>query len=278
MPTPPVITIDQATLGAGSAGESRSDGVPNQVVTVTASPTSAYAPNNDADRYALRILSVEPVSDSAPAITQASNRTWTFTPPANSYGRSYRIELTVDGGTEFEAVVIRTFSVRTQRQAWRLPAPGEYASPNTTIPNSGADQVALSETNEGASPWGWHPALTEALRDLDNDVGQHPVNLPVVSASLVVLGAIRLDAGDYASFDAYASKDATLATLTIELYDPVGAAVLATITHNAASTARAALTSAAGFTVPDASAGYLEIRASVSTGAAAIFNVGRTRS
>lgn len=258
----PVMTIDQATLSAGVSGESRSDGVVSQQVTVTLAATSAYAASSDTGRYSVRIISVEPIGATVPTVSAVSNRVFVFTPAATDYGRTYRIEATVDGGTATEATVIRTFSIRTRNHTLRVPAPGERASPDVTLQDMGSDKVAVSETNEGASPWGHQQAYSEMFSAIDSLLGWTVFNTAISSASLVVQGVIGLDPGFY-TFDCITEKASTGATLAVDIYGLTETAIMAAASHTAAVSTAARTTASATFEVT--ARGLYQIRASVST-------------
>lgn len=198
MPTPAVMTIDQATLTAGVAGRSRRDGVPAQLVTVTADATGST--------YALEILSIAPTTDTAPTLTQTSTRTWTFTPPAGAYGRTYRLRLTVDAGTTDEQTTTRIFAIPSLVHGFVPPSPGERGDPEAALSNQGADVIAASEDNTGGNPWGYGPRLDALYRAADSMLGCLVVSGETASGSgttPVLVGAAYLAPGAYAAPRAY---------------------------------------------------------------------------
>lgn len=191
MPTAPVLTINQATLGAGTANRARADLVPNQLVTVTAADSGAST-------YAFSIVSVTPTTDSVPTVTLSATRTWTWTPPADAYGRSYRLRLVTDAGTDAEQTQELVASITTASHQLRIPAPNEDADPDviaTTATESA--NILASDFNAGDNAWGWHPAVDALYRAADGMLGVLPARHDVVGTTEELVFATLLQPGTY---------------------------------------------------------------------------------
>lgn len=151
--------FDQAGLGAGAAGFSRTDGlITGALVTITRTaggdPASCYL------RY------VPPEDDVAVgSLAHPTADTWTFTPKAGVWGK-YLIELVTDEGTAQESRLRLTFGIRSPVAGLLRLAANETADRSAHLQNITADLIARSNSNEphgpygGGDPFGW-------LRDID---------------------------------------------------------------------------------------------------------------
>ncbi|MEL7368293.1 MAG: hypothetical protein AAFN74_05230 [Myxococcota bacterium] len=231
------MTIDQATLSAGVAGYARSDGVPGQLVTITASATGTT--------YALYLRSVAPVGDTAPVLTKVSDRVWTFTPPAIALGRTYRLELVVDEGRATESRQARVFSIPSRNQGFTLPAPGERASPLASLQNMGADMLNASERNAGGQLFGSAQAILQLFQAVDALLGNVPLSRDVVGTTFELAGSFWLDAGIYRA--PRASLSAVANAAEIEFRRNSDNTVLTTLSRT--GVAPGWVTASAGFTL-----------------------------
>jgi hypothetical protein len=149
----------------GTPGESRNDGEPGVLVTVTALSVGATT-------RTLRFANIEPHSDSSPALAHPTSTTWTFTPPADAYGRAYLLELVEDEGRETASTVRRTLRIPTENLGLLMPAPMETANPLASRQNNGPTVVAASNDNAGGNYLGWSDHLSTWLRTIDDQLGR----------------------------------------------------------------------------------------------------------
>lgn len=134
--------IDVATVGTGTPGVSRNDGVPSQTVTVTSiDPGSSHS---------FEIIST--TERPAPTVTPVSATSWEFTPGATQ-GQSFLLQLTVDG-----TVTRRTYRIALPG-GLLLPTPLEAADPTASIA-TGVDADKVAASNDNAQGISGLPALT----------------------------------------------------------------------------------------------------------------------
>jgi len=170
-----VLRIQVATLSDVPDGESRVDGVPNQVVTLRSVGSGTT--------HEVRFWDVAnpgigtPLAPSVPTISPVGDgRTYTFTPPggASGYGQTFGIELIVDRGIfddtgrSLEVRSRRIYAIPTERTRTVLPVFGEGADPQAALYNHGPVQLAASADNAGGNWRGYAARLLSliALQDL----------------------------------------------------------------------------------------------------------------
>lgn len=169
-----VLKIQVATLSDAPEGESRIDGVPNQLVTIQSTGTGATHELAFWD-VANPGVSGSTVNPTVPTLVPLGDgRTWTFLPPggANAYGQSFGLELIVDRGLSTEARTRRKYAIPTQNQILILPLFGEGADREASLSNHGAVQVAASADNAGGNWRGYHPRLLKWIFQLDQYAGE----------------------------------------------------------------------------------------------------------
>lgn len=151
--------IDQATLGAGTPGVSRKDGVVGQTVTLTFTGTSTTS---------VEFRFVSSTETPTPTLSNPSGPA-TFTPnPSDGYG-TYLIECIVDAGVPGqEDVSRRIFAIPAPTTGLRLPAPNERADPTAADFNSGTAIVEASNDNVGGNIFGWARDLNDWLKEVQN--------------------------------------------------------------------------------------------------------------
>jgi hypothetical protein len=164
------IKISQAGLAAGTAGQSRTDGLATGAL-VTLEDVSG---TGSSTFHLLDVPWDDTTSVASLAVTGDPD-IWTFSPQASRYG-SYRIELRDDG----IPVERRIFGVRTPANALLIPALNERASRHASLANAGADQIDLCEQNANDFPLsalnnrryaGWWRSLVELYRIVEFGTG-----------------------------------------------------------------------------------------------------------
>lgn len=144
------ILFDQSGLPAGTVDRSRSDIVINVEVDITAGALVGNAVFGLLDR---------PIG-SAAAIG-GTGLVQQLTPDVSG---TYRVRVDDDADPTGNSAVVHTFTVRTALGI-ALPAFNERASNDANdVDTNPGTWVAESETNEGGSFKGWHPATDEAFR------------------------------------------------------------------------------------------------------------------
>lgn len=149
------IQIAVATLSAVPADRSRTDGVNNQLVTLTSLDT--------ATTHLIRLVNTTDASP--PSLTNTGTTTWTFLPVNGP--NTYVFECITDLGLSTESRTRRVYAIRATNTGCRYPGPNEKADPDASIQNSGSVYIAASEDNESANYLGWSPAMQEWLRAVD---------------------------------------------------------------------------------------------------------------
>lgn len=149
------IQIDVATLSAVPADRSRTDGLNNQLVTLTSLDT--------ATTHLIRLVNTTDASP--PSLTNTGTTTWTFLPVNGP--NTYVFECITDLGLSTESRTRRVYAIRATNTGCRYPGPNEKADPDASIQNSGSVYIAASEDNEAANYLGWSPAMQEWLRAVD---------------------------------------------------------------------------------------------------------------
>lgn len=160
-----VLRIQVATLSDVGDGKSRVDGIPSALVTVTAVGIGG-------SEFALRFWAL---SDGAaePALTVIvvgayANRQWTFNPGAG-YGRTYGIELIVNGSSRNPATNRRIYAIPTQTLGLILPVFGETADPSASRQTAALASVIRESTNNADdNPYGYGPALQNVITALES--------------------------------------------------------------------------------------------------------------
>lgn len=130
------IIINQATLSAGVAGASRTDGVTGQVVTLTL--------DDNAGVYSWAWAIDDKPPDSTASLTGATTASPTFTP--DLWG-AYKVSCVVNGATRIAAEVLSVLS-----------------------PNLRMEGVAYGQSTETSSSKSWVGALQDMQRDLDESL------------------------------------------------------------------------------------------------------------
>lgn len=177
-----VLSIRVATRSDVPDGQSRMDGVPNQVVTlrsmgagsthevvffdvanpgVGSSTLSPYAPD-------VPSITVYPPGSSMP-YPSGDGRTFYFMPPggADGHGQSFGLELIVDRGLPTEIRSRRKYAIPTLTHGLIYPVFGEGADPEAAIYNAGATQVGNSCDNTGGSWRGFLPHLIDLMQKFE---------------------------------------------------------------------------------------------------------------
>lgn len=178
-----IMRIQVATLGDVTDGESRVDGAPSLLVTVTSIGSGSL--------HALRFWDTAGVA-SLPVISNPSDRVFTFTPSA-AFGQSFGLELVVDADTSDEARVRRKYSIPTERERYVLPVFGESADPDFSLQNGGTAVIAKSTDNAGADGRGWHKRLLPVLQALERLAG----SIAIVPSPRTVAGDVFASVGSF---------------------------------------------------------------------------------
>lgn len=133
--------IDQAGLGAGVAGLSRTDGLATGAkVTLTSLGTGS--------KHRFQLLWVPPEDTNAVAslVATANPKVWEFIPLTGSRGE-YLIELIEDEGLPTETSQRRVLGVRLAVSQLLIPAFNSRADQQASLVNAGAAAVAASDNN-----------------------------------------------------------------------------------------------------------------------------------
>lgn len=144
MPAEMRIDIAGASPVTGTVGRSRSDGIPNAVVTL-----NSVGAGGSTHEFELLWAPIEDtVAGSSLAVT-GDPLVWNFTfgNAANLHG-PYRVRLVVDRGLPTESEQIRRVSILSPEMLLDYPALNEVADPDATLLNSGSGVVDASEHNE----------------------------------------------------------------------------------------------------------------------------------
>ena len=144
MAVTPTILINQATLGAGTAGQSRTDLVLSQLVTAT-DPA-----NTSGTTYAWELVVPE---GSSATLSGANTDTATFTPDVNG---NYLLYLTVDG--------VNSYSINAIGEKVSTQGGGAVLDNGVPLPSPG-------ETTQFNSTRGWAAGLDALLRDITGVTG-----------------------------------------------------------------------------------------------------------
>lgn len=231
------ITLDQAGLPAGTAGEARTDGLSADIggglaALVTVTNTGGGAATR------VRLLWV-PIGDTngESSLVQVSTHVWTFQLDAHMYG-SVRVELIVDEGLATESRSVRIFGVRTP-SGLLIPALNEGADPTASLQNNGAAVILASENNEPAgapqlnagSYAGWQVAMRRALLMAEGRV-HAAVDAAVLGTTFVNVGMVRLPAGTLQAGSRIFAGALTVAPdgFDLELRQETGAVLITTWT------------------------------------------------
>jgi len=140
------IVIDQATLGPGTAGVSRDDGVLAQVVTLRNSDNTNVTAAAGGWRW-----SMEVPRTSAATLSTPNSATCTFTPDVEG---TYKIKLLVNEGIKSNQVATLLFAVRNS-DGIRWVGQGEAAEANWLSSFTGATNTT-----------GWWEDLVEAMKTI----------------------------------------------------------------------------------------------------------------
>lgn len=161
-----VLRIQVATLTDVPDGESRIDGVPNQLVTLSSIGTGGTHELNFWDVVNPGIAGATVTLPAVPVITPLGDgKSWTFTPPggAGAFGQSFGLELVVDRGLETQARCRRVYKIATAGKGCCYPLFAEGADPQASLQNNGTAQIANSANNHGGNWRGYHPELISWL-------------------------------------------------------------------------------------------------------------------
>lgn len=220
-----VLRIQVATLSDVPDGQSRIDGVPNQVVTLRSTGTGGSHLIRFFDVTNPGISGATSTDPNVPALTPVGDgRSYTFTPGGGSsgWGQSFGIELIVDQGLTTEVRSRRKYAIPTENLGVILPLFAEGADPQASLNNAGTLQIQKSVDNADDNWRGYHPRLLDWLIAQDKYVGT--INLvPYPSSGTgttpVHVGTVYLNAGSLVSLgtDLGDLADAGIET-TIEIY------------------------------------------------------------
>jgi hypothetical protein len=152
-----ILRIQQATLVDVTDGESRNDGIPNQVVTFTSIGSGTT--------HELSVWDVYPVGTPR-TLAHPSALVWTINPGAG-YLKSYGVELVVDRGLATEVRCRRVFRIAGQVSGLCAMLFGEDADPTGSLDNAGAAVIAASDDNAGGSYRGFGPHLNAAIAKIE---------------------------------------------------------------------------------------------------------------
>lgn len=137
MAVTPTIQIDQATLGAGSPGASRKDGVENQVVTLSDPANPGAQPG--------RLWTLVSPTGIATTLDDDTAETPTFTPPVGSNGDTWLVYVEYGDGTK---------SYSTGANGQLISTQGGFSIPYASGPLIGLRRVGKGETTQfGAAGW-----------------------------------------------------------------------------------------------------------------------------
>lgn len=183
---PAQMRIDQATLGAGTPGVSRTDGLDDgSLVTLTSL--------GGGTTHRFELLDFPDGDTTAEASLAPTGPTvWTFTPTALVWG-TYRIRLITDEGLPTESRQTRILGVRLPNSGLLIPAWNEIADPNGSRINETATVVAASENNEpsaefaGGEPRGWYPALRALFLAVDGG-GSQDIDIAIENGTTIADG------------------------------------------------------------------------------------------
>lgn len=145
------LLLNQATLGPGTPGLARTDGVDAQLVTV--------ASVGVATTHEARILQAPP-EDAAAVLTPTGPATWTFTPAVGAIpagGAAYRVELVTDRGLTSEDRQVLVFGIR-DGNGLIVPPYGAASDPEANLADAADPQKLLAwirrnEMNEADGAW-----------------------------------------------------------------------------------------------------------------------------
>lgn len=135
------LQIDQATLGAGTPGQSRTDGLAGgELVTLTNVGTGSST--------VMRLLWVPPGDTTAVASLGPTGnpKIWTFTPTVSVYG-TYLVELVENEGLAGEIRERRVLVVRTPNQGLIIPALNERGNAGASLVNAGVEEIEDADNN-----------------------------------------------------------------------------------------------------------------------------------
>lgn len=170
-----VMKIDQSGLSAGTAGQSREDGLATgaQVTLTSMSHISTF-------RFELLWVGQHPSPDAGSVATlnaatssAAAPATRTFTPTSGVYG-SWRIRLVTDEGTDDEDEQILIFGIKPYTNSILVPALNVRSDSRATLTN-GSSYIASSEHNvpESSGPFSggrygaWWREIADAIYKMD---------------------------------------------------------------------------------------------------------------
>ena len=193
-----VLRIQVATLADVPDGESRIDGVPNQVVTVRSLGTGSTHDLVFWDVCNPGVAGATVLDPEVPTLTIGGDgRSWTFTPPGGGtgFGQSFGLELVVDRGLATEVKVRRMYAIPTENAQRVFPLFAEGADPQASLQNAGATQVGNSVDNHDGNWRGYHPKLVEWMRQVE-DTASLEARMTAAEADIVALEAadVALDA------------------------------------------------------------------------------------
>lgn len=217
-----ILRIQVATLSDVTDGESRVDGAPSRLVTVTSIGSGSV--------HALRFWDTSGVA-SLPVITKVDERIFTFTPSA-AFGQSFGLELVVDADTATEARVRRKYAIPTERQRIVLPIFAESADPDFSLQNMGTAVIARSTDNAGADGRGWHKRILPALQQIERlggSVAIVPSPRTIAADAFLPVGSFELPKGSIFALAAHLGCVAPGDTATLEIRQVSDDAVIGTV-------------------------------------------------
>lgn len=168
-----VLRIQVVTLSDVPDGESRVDGVPNQVVTVRSLGTGSTHELRFWDVCNPGVGGATAMDPNVPALTPSGDgRSWTFTPPGGggAFGQSFGLELIVDRGLTTQQRVRRVYKIPTANLGLLLPLFAEGADPQASLVNAGTAQVGNSADNHDGNWRGYHPGLIDWLVAIEQNL------------------------------------------------------------------------------------------------------------
>lgn len=211
------IKLQVATLSDVPDDRTREDGVPNQVVTVTAVGLGGT-------EFELRFWAVSP-NTAVPTLTLVTTgdyayRQWTFNPGSSGgtgsgYGKSFGLELIVNGSSRNPVKRRRRYSIPTQIRGLVFPLHGEDADPTASIQNQGTSVVRDSLGNAGGNPYGYTPNLQAAIAAIETNAAAIAAGAAgAVPTSRLITTTAPLRIGGGASADLSADRTLSINAAT----------------------------------------------------------------
>jgi hypothetical protein len=248
-----LMRIDVATVGTGTNDTSRSDGVPNQLVTLNYVGTGGAT-------FLWRFWDV--VGGSTPSITNAATSVATFTPSGgvSGFGQSFGIELVTDG----TLISRRTYKIPTAREGLLLPVFSELADPAASLFNNGPAEVTASIDNAGGNYRGWAPNVVSTLQQTDKFLGIFsicPAPHFVSGSAETLIGSVFLNPGTANKIEMEAGTLSSSDQSVLKIYRQSDNTLMTTVTK----TGLLGLQSVTNVVI--AQAGWYELRGSCSNSA-----------